>query len=96
MLILRASMLRRLLACLVLLTGLAAVAAPGSASIVEEVTCEAGVAMGDEQADISASSVCREPGTETRRGPEKSSTPAKRSRPVSRPPVLFGIDRAYE
>lgn len=96
MLILRGSMFRRLLACLVLLTGLAAVAAPGSASIVEEVTCEAGVALGDEQADISANAVCRDSGTETRREPEKSPAPAKRTRPVIRPPVLFGIDRAYE
>ena len=96
MLILRASMLRRLLACLVLLTGLAAVAAPGSASIVEEVACEAGVTTDVEQADVSVYAPCRDPGDEARREPEKSSAPTKRSRPVNRPPVLFGIDRAYE
>ncbi|KUO51396.1 MAG: hypothetical protein APF82_11205 [Sphingomonadales bacterium BRH_c42] len=89
-------MLRRLLACLVLVTGLAAVAAPGSAAAIEDVACEAGLSSDTEQAADSVLAVCRDSGAETRREPEKSSAPAKRTRPVVRPPVLFGIDRAYE
>lgn len=95
-LILCAVMLRRLFACLVLVTGLAAAAAPGTAATTEDVACEAGLALDAEQVVESVLAVCRDSGTETRREQEKSSTPVKRNRPVVRPPVLFGIDRAYE
>src|SRR3546814_19864389 len=89
-LILCSVVLRLLVSCLVLVTGLAAAAAPGNAATTEDVACEAGLTSDSEQVVESVLAVCRDSGTETRREQEKSSTPVKRNRPVVRPPVLFG------
>ena len=90
-------MLRRILACLALFTGLAALGSTAQASIVDAINCEVGVSA--QAADDSADErrACEEEaGKSTRRDPGKSGQPAKRMRKYFRPPVLFGVDRAYE
>ena len=90
-------MLRRLLACLALITGLAAVAAPANASVVEALSCEVGVSLDAHDSDAEERRMCEEdPAKSSRREPGKATAPAKRMRRVAKPPVLFGIDRAFE
>jgi len=90
-------MLRRLLTFLALLTGLTAIAAPANASVVEALTCEISASAHQVDAKTEVQDEC--PGEEAKRGPKdpgKGIEPGKRQRRVAKPPVLFGVDRAYE
>ena len=90
-------MFGRFLACLALLTGLVAVSAPAHASIADMLDCEIGVTadMADASGDDRRTCHRDEAGSQADEG-DKSQKPAKRARRVVRPPVLYGIDRAYE
>jgi hypothetical protein len=90
-------MLRRLFACLALLTGLVAVSTSAHTSIVEALNCEIGVSA--ESADDSAEehrNCSHEEAGNRAEDPGKDEKPAKRTKRVLRPPVLYGIDRAHE
>ena len=90
-------MTRRLLALIALFTGLAALAAPGSASVLDAIDCEIGVSASHADSDISDECLSSESGVDgTKREPGKKAAPHKRIKRVYRPPVLFGIDRAHE
>lgn len=90
-------MLRRLLTCLALITGLAAFAAPANASVVEALTCEVGQSLDAHDSDAEERRMCEEETAKaSRREPGKTNTPNKRTRRVVKPPVLFGVDRAFE
>lgn len=95
--ILRAVLVRRLLACLALITGLAAVAAPASASLAEVLCCGSSVSAGASEDGGEQRGGCPE---QDRVSPADAvSTDAKPLRNTTqpnRPPVLFGVDRAYE
>lgn len=95
--ILRSVMLRRLLACLALITGLAAVGAPASATLAEALCCESGVDAGASADVVEDRTGCPE---QDRANP--ADTVSSDDRPIrSAPrlihmPVLYGVDRAYE
>lgn len=90
-------MLRRMLACIALLTGLVAVSAPAQASLTGMLDCEIGVTVdaADNSGDVNRSCHHDEAGSQADEA-DKVQKPAKRARRVVRPPVLYGIDRAYE
>lgn len=90
-------MFGRFLACLALLTGLAAVGTPANASVVEALNCEIGFSA--DAADVQSDDGRRCDHEDAGCGADeadKAKQPAKRSKRVIRPPVLYGIDRAYE
>lgn len=90
-------MIARLLACLVLFTGLAAVGTPASASVTEALSCEIGVAADAMEGSVDDRRACHhEDAGNHADEADKTQKPAKRTRRVLRPPVLYGIDRAYE
>ena len=95
--ILQAVMLRRLLACLALITGLAAVGAPASAMLGEALCCETSVSGGATETRTEQHGDCPERQRAMRAdaaaAPEK---PATRANRLIHRPVLFGVDRAYE
>ena len=91
-------MLRRLLACFALLTGLVAVTSPAHASVSDLLDCEIGISIdaADEKSDDDR--VCHhnhEDADETDDS-DKARKPAKRSKRVLRLPVLYGVERAHE
>lgn len=91
-------MLRRLLACFALLTGLVAVTSPAHASVSNLLDCEIGITIDavDEKADDRR--VCshnRDEAEEADEG-DKARKPSKRSKRVLRLPVLYGVERAHE
>ena len=91
-------MLRRLLACFALLTGLVAVTSPAHASVANLLDCEIGITIdaADEKADDSR--VCHHNADEAEESDDgsKARKPAKRSKRVLRLPVLYGVERAHE
>ena len=91
-------MLRRLLACFALLTGLVAVTSPAHASVSNLLDCEIGITIdaADEKSDDRR--VCHHNHDEADEADDGSKTrkPAKRSKRVLRLPVLYGIERAHE
>ncbi len=90
-------MLRRLLACLALITGLAAIGSPTHASMAEAVSLEAGSSVFSAEAGTEAYSDCPDdPAQSARKEPGKAEPQGRRNRHIIKPPVLFGIDRAYE
>ena len=90
-------MLRRLLACLALITGLAAIGAPSHASVAATVNLEAGSSIfGGETAAEDRDECPDEAGRSPHKEPGKASPQDRRNRRIIKPPVLFGIDRAYE
>lgn len=90
-------MLRRFLACLALLTGLVAVGAPANASIVTSLDCEIGMAADSADDAADERRTCHHDSEhEADHDEDKQSKPAKRNKRVIRPPVLFGVDRAFE
>lgn len=95
--ILCAVMLRRLLACLALITGLAAVAAPASATLAEVFCCESSISAGAAEDGAEKRGGCPE---QDRAGPANVASatekPARRAKRLIHPPVLYGVDRAYE
>ncbi len=89
--------MRRLFAYLALVTGLAALAAPANASVAETLSCEIGVsaqASSDVSTDASECHHKRKPDTVDDAVPAEQ--PARKARRFIRPPVLYGVDRAYE
>ena len=90
-------MLRRILACFALVTGLTAIGAPVNASIVEALQCEIGVTADAHDDNAEERRICEE---ETAKNPRRergeTTKPAKRSKRYIRPPILFGVDRAHE
>jgi hypothetical protein len=90
-------MTHRLLALIALLTGLAAFATPGNASILDALDCEVGVSASAADSETSDECGCPDSGVDgTKREPGKKAAPNKRMKRVLRPPVLFGVDRAHE
>lgn len=90
-------MLRRLLACLALITGLAAIGAPTHASVAEAVSLEIGSSIFASEASAEDRSECPdETARAPRKDPGKVEAPGPKNRRIIKPPVLFGIDRAYE
>ena len=90
-------MLRRLLACLALITGIAAIGAPTHASPAEAVSLEAGSSIFGTEASVEDRAECPDEGTVTsRKDPGKSQPEGRKNRRIIRPPVLYGVDRAHE
>ena len=92
-------MLRRLLACFALLTGLVAVTSPAHASVSNLLDCEIGITIdaADEKADDRR--VCHhnhDDADEADESDKARNSPAKRSKRVLRLPVLYGVERAHE
>ena len=91
-------MLRRLLACFALLTGLVAVTTPAHANVTNLLDCEIGITAeaADDQADDSR--VCHHNHDDAEEADDsgKARKPAKRAKRVLRLPVLYGVERAHE
>ena len=90
------TMLRRLFACLALLTGLAAAGAPAQATLMGELEqLEISAERGEK--DKSVASPCEQRRQEQRRNGEKPA-PCLQERGVRVyiPSVMFGADRAFE
>lgn len=90
-------MFRRLLACLALITGLAAAAAPAHASVAESVGAQLEMTQRVEDGTRAEESPCAERQRQQRQKGVKV-TPCKPSEPVTVyiPTVQFGPDRAFE
>lgn len=90
-------MLRRLLTCLALITGLAAVGAPLNASVVESLSEQVGASKTSQSPSTNEQCECRsQQGADpSKREPNEKCKPRK---PVVIyiPTVQFGADRAYE
>lgn len=91
-------MLRRLLACFALLTGLVAVAAPSQASVSDMLDCEIGIAIDatEDQSEIDQDCHHGREKAEDSDKKDKVRKPVKRLKRVLRLPVLYGVDRAHE
>ena len=90
-------MIGRLLACIALLTGLAAVGATANASAADTFDCEIGVVLDAAKDTAEDTLSCHhDRGEETSKGEDKAKKPTRRPGPLLRPPVLYGVDRAYE
>lgn len=91
------TMLRRLLACLALLTGLAAVGAPAHATIVEVVGAQVEMSQRVEDDTRDEDTACAERQRQQRLRGVKV-TRCRSSEPVTIyiPTVQFGPDRAFE
>jgi hypothetical protein len=90
-------MTRRLLALIALLTGLATLATPASASVLDAIDCEIGVSADASDLNATEECGCSDSGVDgTKREPGKKADTGKHAKRVFRPPVLFGIDRAHE
>lgn len=90
-------MFGRIVACLALLTGLAVAGTPANASVAEVLNCEIGIAADSSEQQSDQQHACHhdEGGDRVEEG-DRAPRPADRSRRTMRPPVLYGIDRAYE
>ncbi|XUU60393.1 hypothetical protein ACRAQ6_12640 [Erythrobacter sp. HA6-11] len=90
-------MRRQLLALLALLTGLAALGTPAHASVVDALSCEIGASAHDHDGTTQERAACEDDKVNApTKGPAEAQKPVKKTVRVIRPPVLFGIDRAYE
>jgi len=91
-------MLRRLLACFALLTGLVAVTSPAHASVSNLLDCEIGITIdaADDKADDSRTCHHNPDEADEADDGDKARKPAKRSKHMLRLPVLYGVDRAHE
>lgn len=90
-------MRRQLIAFLALLTGLAALGGPATASISEAINQDVGVSA---EADTSSASTHAKPSTKPAKRARKSEG-CEEARPIRLPatlrlPVLMGVERAYE
>lgn len=90
-------MLRRLLACLALITGLAAAGAPAHANVAGAVAAQLEMAERVEDSTRSEEQSCADRQRQQRQKGVKV-TPCKPSEPVTIyiPTVQFGPDRAFE
>ena len=90
-------MFGRFLACIALLTGLVAAGTPASASVAESIDCEIGVVLDAAKDTAADTSSCQhEHGEEASKGEDRAKLPARKPTRLLRPPVLYGVDRAYE
>ena len=90
-------MFGRFLACIALLTGLVAVSTPASASMLQSMNCEIGVAADKAEDSANDRRVCPDDHDSlSAEDPGKTDKPERRTKRIIRPPVLYGIDRAYE
>lgn len=91
------TMIGRMLAFIALLTGLVAVNAPAHGAMVDALEYEIGVAVdaADDSADDRRPCRYGESGSYADEA-DKTEKPSQRRRVVLCPPVLYGIDRAYE
>ncbi|WFL76850.1 hypothetical protein P7228_12715 [Altererythrobacter arenosus] len=91
-------MLRRLLACLALLTGLAAIGSPVSPAMAEALTGQVGQSVVAAQAESGQKCVCDSrtaTGPDSEKCADRNPAPRKTIR-IYIPTVQFGADRAYE
>lgn len=93
-----AAMLRRVLTCLALITGLAATGAPANAALIEAWAAQAQSEEERAEPGKKQACECRERRSETRQKPcEERDEPRPRKRTIIYiPTVQFGPDRAYE
>lgn len=90
-------MRRQMLALLALLTGLAAIGTPAHASVIEALSCEIGTSAHDHDGASQEGQVCEDDDVRApTKKPGEAEPPARKSKRIIRPPVLFGVDRAYE
>ncbi|WP_394728404.1 hypothetical protein [Altererythrobacter sp. GH1-8] len=90
-------MRRQILALLALLTGLAAIGTPAHASVAEALSCEIGASALEQHGTQQERQACEDDNVHApTKGPAEADPPARKTKRVIRPPVLFGIDRAYE
>ena len=90
-------MLRRLLTCLALLTGLAAIGAPAGTALAETLSGQIGASVMAEAAEDASPCTCSpESDRCTLRPAKKAGQSVKRTIRVYIPTVQFGADRAYE
>lgn len=90
-------MLRRLLACLALLTGLAAVGAPINAGVVDPVTAQVGVNKPAPTVAPTERAECQQPRASTgNRRTQSADCRPRRTVIITIPTVQFGADRAFE
>lgn len=90
-------MFGRFLACIALLTGLAAVGTSANAAVADTLDCEIGVVLDAAKDAADDVSQCHhDRAEEGSKGEDKAKKPARRPGRLIRPPVLYGIDRAYE
>lgn len=90
-------MLRRLLACLALFTGLAALGAPASPAMADVVAGQIGASVMAEQSEGGQACACAsETAPCTERPSRKPLGSVRRTIRVYIPTVQFGADRAYE
>lgn len=94
---LKSSMLRRLLACLALITGLAAGGAPAHANIVDSLASTLELTQRADKATKGEACTCADRQRQQRLRGERV-TPCKPSESVTIviPTVMMGVDRAYE
>lgn len=91
------TMLARLLACLALITGLAAVGAPAQAAVLQAASQQ--VASGAQQAQPGKSESCADADQRAMQGSARDGLTRCGSRKrviIYLPTVLFGPDRAFE
>ena len=91
------TMLRRLLTCLALLTGLAAVAAPAQAENVRSLVSQVEAATGDpaECKSDERTCECREKARDGRKAEDKA-CPREKRRTIYIPPIYISADLALE
>lgn len=90
-------MLRRLLACLALLTGLAAIGTPANAAVADALSAQVGVSKSAPSAPSTERCECA-PERSAASGKRSASARSKAQRPVviTIPTIHFGADRAHE
>lgn len=91
-------MTRQLLALLALLSGLAALQAPASASVLDNLPCDIGISSdsGQDQSGLPETVRKERKASQSIRCPSQKAPRALRVPEVLRLPVLMGIERAFE
>jgi len=91
-------MTRHFFALLALLTGLAALGSPAQASLAEVLACDSSITAAAGLEDSGSETAPDRPAPKTPRESRKVELPERRAPlpAVLRPPVLMGIERAYE
>lgn len=90
-------MLRRLLTCLALITGLATAGMPASAAVSSAMGSEIGASLSVHEADADTAASCSVgDGPSSRKQPAKRECKKPRTITIFIPTVQFGADRAFE
>ncbi len=91
------TMLRRVLTCLALITGLAAVGAPASAALIEALSEQVDTRKSQQQQGSTEDCECRgEHGTATNKRERLAKCKPRKPVTIYIPTVQFGADRAFE